>query len=397
MRGRGHSGAVLIVLLLGILAAVAVSAAGEEQDARRRQVDRLAAGLAADLARRPAVRDHWPGPTVWAERGEAYSCYALALGHAADLAAVGRAMEGDGAPARGADEDLRARWAPVVGGIRAGARTRSVRPPDIDALERFPGLIHALDASTALGWDAIAACGAGDDEQAAEILCDGLLFGADLLALPGAVAEALGAQVLERMTQVLDATQVARLSPGALRLLAQGLAAVDATVSPCTDAILWTALWAAHLPATPGIRCDEALGIEWWTNWRFLFSPDAMCDAAVVELARDAAAADAAASLAWPERWRLLATLAQRHRQSDNPAIRALALGWHDHEAARRRALVHLRLLRLAVALHLGEQPEPLPDPLGPGLLQVEDTAGGWTLRSGGDPLTGSIVREVVR
>ena len=66
-------------------------------------------------------------------------------------------------------------------------------------------------------------------------------------------------------------------------------------------------------------------------------------------------------------------------------------------EQSLREGIAAVRLLRMAVALHRGEDAPPLPDPLGDGALRVEPAAEGTRLSSAGTAARPQLVRIVRR
>jgi hypothetical protein len=86
------------------------------------------------------------------------------------------------------------------------------------------------------------------------------------------------------------------------------------------------------------------------------------------------------AGLSWPERERELRGLETRE---SNP-MGLVGLCW-QLESAWRWSVADLRLLRLAVAWHLGASMPRLEDPMGDGPLEVAPTAYGVHLTSRGD------------
>src|SRR5690606_35941869 len=198
-------------------------------------------------------------------------------------------------------DGLRARWAPAVDAMLAGARCSDARSPRrLD--EGFPPPVTSLLAAR---WIANMACdralrrleqGAGTD--AVGLTLDTMAFGADHADSPMLLDQMIGLAIVAIAAQEFwGETRLRVLDPAGLDMLAEGLARLDAglptAVSLRTEIVLSAHALAADLRPADGF--DLAA-------WRQAFSARARCADAVLRLAATVDELDRSLDRPWPER-----------------------------------------------------------------------------------------------
>lgn len=111
-----------------------------------------------------------------------------------------------------------------------------------------------------------------------------------------------------------------------------------------------------------------------------------------VELAAELAAATA---LPWPQRQRHIDGVIERCHPQQNPILAVAIPNLVSAEEHQRLVLTRLRLLRCAVACHLGEVPPQLADPFGTGPLIRRQVGSGVHFESVGAGRLRPIERRV--
>jgi hypothetical protein len=241
------------------------------------------------------------------------------------------------------------------------------RPFDLDDLRG-----HTPIGITPLATTALVA--ARDDlsharwASAIQRTADVLTLARDQLDAGHGLYDLMGACQARTCCELWSDAALARLPPESLRQLGSVLMRLDA----------------AAPPASTCARDACLLLVE-------LAIADASFDAEPQQLAQylDAVAALPAATAPWSVREPALAAAAA----CLPPALRA---DLPQIERFRRDALARVRLLRMAVACHLGDAPPRLADPLGDGALRVEPFAD-WIRLASGDGIDDEPIERVVR
>ena len=288
-----------------------------------------------------------------------------------------------------------AQYAPALAAMRAGARSRDARPV-VDWRAGFShhvfNLLVARDLVQAAVLTQQRLRSAGRESAAVELLLSAATFGCDLLHAPTLIDQMIGVSLLESATSGAWADEDLRaLSPAGLQALADGLARLDARC-PTTLDYSGEALLAANSMLHQPIY--EARGFA-WQAWRQGFSWRlARAETALVQ-AEFAAELAGATALPWPQRQRHIEGMIERCHPQQNPILAVAIPNLVAAEEHLRLALTRLRLLRCAVAWHLGEVPLQLADPFGSGPLVRKQSGAGIHFESVGTGRLRPIERRV--
>lgn len=304
-------------------------------------------------------------PLLGASRsGEAAACYVAAIesgprdyNDASEADEVWQRVDG---PLPGDAAELLAPYRPALDALAAGAACDRVDPATFAA----PAWHAAAGKGTLLGglvaFTIRHELAQGRPDAALQRTADLLTFARDQMLLGLGCHEMQGSKNVSLCCATWTGDTLAALPPPQLRTFAEVLQRLDAELPPAraTDK-------ECRLVVDIVMRDPPATGVE----------PHQL--AAYVDAMRSLPAPDAA----WPVRERALAK-ASRCLGEQHAAVMDLAL----LEYMRRAALAELRLLRMAIAHHLGEAMPPLPDPFGDGALTVtDDGAGGLRIASRGN------------
>lgn len=290
------------------------------------------------------------------------------------------------------------RYAPALAVLRAGAHSRDARP----AVDWRAGYSHHV-FNLLVARDLVHAAvltqqrlrAAGSELAAVELLLSAATFGCDLLHAPTLIDQMVGVSLLTAATcDALADEDLQALSPAGLRALAEGLARLDARC-PATLDFSGEALLAAHaMLQQQSPYSVEARGTAWqaWRqgfSWRLARAETALVQA---ELAAELAAT---AALPWPQRQRHIEGMIERCRPHQNPILAVAIPNLVSAEEHLRLVMTRLRLLRCAVACHLGEVPPQLADPFGTGPLVCKQVGSGMHFESVGAGRLRPIERRV--
>ena len=286
-------------------------------------------------------------------------------------------------------------YAPALAALRAGAHSRDARPV-VDWRAGFShgvcNLMVARDLVHAAVWTQQRLRSAGKELTAVELLLSAATFGCDLLHAPTLIDQMVGVSLLTSATsEAWEDADLRVLSPAGLRALAEGLARLDARC-PTTLDYGGEALLAANSMLHQPIY--EARGFA-WQAWRQGFSlrlARAETVSVQVELAAEFAGTTA---LPWPLRQRHIEGMIERCHPQQNPILAVAIPNLVAAEEHLRLAVTRLRLLRCAVAWHLGEVPLQLADPFGSGPLVGKQSGAGIHFESVGTGRLCPIERRV--
>ena len=389
--------AVLTVVLVATVALFAGEAWVQHRtDAAWQRVAAERDGLAVQLAARPTQRAPLLGaPTP----GLAFDHYAVATAAAAPLdrdrnAEARKLLTADDAAVAAAP--LRAAWAPVVAGLRAGAQAGDARAPQQGPMTKSgDGILDLLAvrwAANAAAFEARALLHEGRGDEAVRVSLAGLTLGRDVLHSGLLINQMMGCAVLAIGVDTWTDERLSRLSPTDRELLADGLAALDAQLPVALDfasELGFAAAAIAQIEAAGGKQQgSSALGA-----WRHGFSPRWQLANHFLGYADVVRLADATRDLPWPEREaRLRAAIAD-----EDAAGNAFVAHLDNVERQLRSAVASVRLLRMALDLHAGRDASALADPLAAAPIAVSAGEGGVRLASADAAKQPRLQRLVVR
>lgn len=267
---------------------------------------------------------------------------------------------------------LRAAWRPSLQALLDGARCRTLV---FDV--RWDGF-WTLDLSAVVSCESACLAQEGSSAAAAQLWCSAARLIVDLELVEGPVwAPSCVRQMLpwwgDRLLATADSSLLRAIDDAAQDLDVAFDASIDVERELAgrarfvlRDDYYASGLW--HRP--PSVEdCLRA--------WYAGFSPQR---AAMVELLWDVRTSDQIAAPAAPWQRRV----EQLEHYGSNGHL-DLAHWLQVEEMGRRQAQAQLRLLRMAIAFHLGESLEPLQDPLGDGPLVVDDRGATVVMRSAGN------------
>ena len=270
---------------------------------------------------------------------------------------------------------LRAEWQPVIAALRRGAHSREVSRQRDWSRDGWRRRIvwcecHCLlleqrhEAAVRLWLDA------------AVVVLDGDHIASDPFDFVWNAGE------LSELVRGWRSRRLALLPEPARTALAAGLAVIDRRLARPVDLERLVATAARNVTSD---RYYEWASADWRSRlsaWRTGFSPQQASIEAVALAARGLAELVPAAE-PWPDREGQLQVFrrdyVRRHHDAMDLGEEFLRL-----ELRRRVTLAEVRLLRMALQLHAGEQPDLLPDPLGSEALVLASLEGTDVLRSTG-------------
>ncbi|MBL9079456.1 MAG: hypothetical protein JNL08_18280 [Planctomycetes bacterium] len=359
---------ILASVALVLLAITVVAVVRSRAEAAWQAMQAAIAAVETELRAQPTGR-----APLWAERGpgSAFEWYGRAAAHLprsdAWLTQVDEAAAASAPPSN----DLRDTWQAALSALRAGATATDVARPlpgrgRADAPEQVPDWL-TLARCAALETRALSA--GGDGPGAARCWLDAATFAGDLTHQGTLLDHALAATVLVHLCTELPETELARLPPEALGLLADGCARLDATLPARPDPRVDLLAMAALLQTTataPGV-----------VAWRHGFSVRWMVGAAVADMAEHTRRLETGADAPWSRRAAQLRAAQAAVRADDNQLLRMTLPNLLDIEREWRRMRASLRVLRVSLALHQGREPPDLADPVGGDRIRVDARADG--------------------
>jgi hypothetical protein len=332
------------------------------------------------------LRDAVEGPVLFREpiAGSSREAYATVVATAATvpdgvrerLRALAEATDEAFAPEE-SDVVMLRTLAPVIDGLRGAVRRAGV---PADTQERYavpPEVFDILLATDAVLVDARCAARDGRTGDAVAGLVDVLACGVDFANGPSLLVQVVGAMIVNRGCDAFGDGLLVVCERELLVRLDAALAAADAALPPWSPVLAdEVVMLVEHLQAHAEIAPMD-LGLRTPLQaWRQGFSVRRFAEARAVQLMEFAERVerDARGNDAWPRRSAFLAALAEEDRRGTLAVWRPSTASLVAHEEARREALVRLRMLRLALATHLGESLPVLADALGDGPLRAETT-----------------------
>lgn len=357
---------------------------------------------AAELDEAWQRQDHRREPLYGAAtEGSAFAGYAEALALAKTLSSDQNELmamlphKDDGRVA--VTQALRERWRPALNALRAAAHCADARPPRPTP----PTPEHSLQNLLTSRWlvnmavlESRACRLAGDPEAAVAWSLDAATLGVDFMRSGLLVNQMIGAALVQIATvEAWPDRALRQLDATALERLAQGLERLDAVLPMTTDAhgdLRYFSAW-LESPREPE---DEG---SFPSTWRYGFSTRWIVADAYLRAARLYDQLAAPAEGAWPQRETRLQAALTDLAATNNPMLVDMVPNLTSAEFGLRQVVAHVRLLRMAVAMHRGLDEAPLRDPLGDGPLLVVREAEGVTLRSAGTTANRKIERRVER
>lgn len=380
---------VRALVWLGLTAATAaagVTVVRRGADAATAEMAQVRAALRARHDARLPPRD-----PAWGARaaGNAFTHYerAAALAAAFDDAADVRPLLAEpdaalhAAPARDA-------WSPIAAAVLAGAPCDRCDYPRGDRSFGCANMLTYRRAANLSLFEARARRHEGRGHDAVRLTLAVMTMGAACVDDGVLINQMVGAAIVAIAVDAWSDDALRRADDAALRAFAAGLERLDVRLPTTIDLDAELEQMAAALQAVPeqGEWCGPG-------TWRYGFSTRWMCADAFLALAGAAERLRAAGDRPWPARRRLFERELQALADSPNPAAQVIGPNLDACERQLRWNVAHLRLLRQAIALHLGE-PAALPDPLGDGPLQVTRDGAWATLASAGDDDRGQLRRR---
>jgi hypothetical protein len=348
------------------------------------------------------ARDHRREPLYGkSTSGSAFAGYAQALEQAQELMAnqderVATLPHGDDAKVAGT-EALRARWQPALIALRAAAHCNDAAPAELPAGEPARGLANLLQARWLVNMAVLEARArrlAGQPQTAVEHTLDAATFGADLVRSSLLIQAMIGsAMVSIACHEAWPDHALQQLDAPALAALGLGLERLEALLPERLDLAGELRCLSRSLQA-PDATCWPRFTAS---SWRYGFSARWMAADAFTSYATFGARLDSAPQLPWPQREAWLELELGALSDAGNPLAATLAPNLGSAERTLRTTLAQVRLLRMAVALHRGQECVPLADPLGDGPFAVVHEAGAVVLRSAGEIGGKGIERRVAR
>ena len=324
----------------------------------------------------------------WGETtsGAAFADYAVAVEHAARLGkddeALLRALRLE-PESVDPDEarDFALRWSVPLSRVSEGAHRIDARPP-IEWKRGFGNgnatLLVSRDLVNAATVEVRRRLKAGELAGAVQMSLDTATFAVDLLQSPVLVDQMVACALLTVIAgETWRDEDLQRLDDPALELLAVGLQRID---DRCPLVFDWRgeSLLLANTLLHPGevdyllsAPSDSLKTFEygWSERW-------AAADAVLQQVAMwEQLETDSASE--WKVCRRELGSLAQSAAMQSNPVLRIAFSNVLGAERHLRSVAAVVRLLRMAVAYHLGAEVQPLRDPFGDGPFEVTRTDDG--------------------
>ncbi|HEU4418519.1 MAG TPA: hypothetical protein VFT55_06240 [Planctomycetota bacterium] len=324
---------------------------------------------------------------LWGEviKGAAFSHYGHALAAARPLSKQlpppARLFAIDDEQLAAEVEPFRARWAPMLASLRAGAHSANASPPPLGD-EPETSTENLLDCRWVVNIAILEArvlrC-EGRSVEAVQHTLDAAQFGADLLRRGSLINQMIAVAILTIATDCWPEEKLRRLDRSALDLLASGLERLDRALPETLD-LTGELLFLSH--SLRWATTDDS-----WVpsfEWRYGFSSRWMIADAFLQVAGAAAQLEADPSVPWSKRQAQIDEWFRRLSEGANPVVSIMIPNFTSAERNLRQALTILRLLRASLELHRGNEAPPLRDPLGDGPLLVSADAAGVKLRSAG-------------
>jgi hypothetical protein len=207
----------------------------------------------------------------------------------------------------------------------------------------------------------------------------------DQLAGATPLEQLIGAWLLDLCADALDDEWLAALPAPLLADVAVAVARADLPRLPLQMPVRWCTHLVAILASDRELEPHELGMPSSLLAWRHGFSVrSAGIARACALVAAVRAFVDATpGNEGWPARRRRLEVLVAEDVARGGPWVTPLLDDLAAREAAVRRAIAKLRLLRVAVAAAAGQEPPVLQDPLGDGPLRCEVATDGRWVRSG--------------
>jgi hypothetical protein len=270
------------------------------------------------------------------------------------------------------DRSLLLAMQPAVDALRKAARLQVVSRTRLSERSDLFGMSDLVSACDALVATAHAQ-GATDPGAASDQLLDGVRVATELMHGATVFETVLGALLLERCLIAFGDAMIAGMDAPRLQRLEKALGEVDACLPE--DQALAQRYACEMVSVVSGSTLNGyAMPTVSLRAWRQGFSVSSWYRAlatSVVEIVRQPATRGADGESNWSERRRQLDQITSEVVAAGRDYSGVGAVNFAEREENARRAVTQLRLLRLAVAFHLGREFPTLRDPLGNGDLVV--------------------------
>lgn len=299
--------------------------------------------------------------------------------------------------AKVADPDLREQWRSALAALREASHATDTTMPQGSELAPPPyGVVNLLSMrwlANVATFEARELVREDHDVEAVRCSLDAATLALDVIGSGALINQMIGTATLAIAVSPWTDERLTLLSPDALRLLADGLARLDQALPVCLDMHGELLLTGRELAKVPTGGSLASFG----SAWRYGFSTRAMIAAAFDDYADLVAELTAIESAGWTPRKEFFDRAIAARMGTQNPITAMLVPNLVSAEQSLREGIAAVRLLRMALALHRGEDAPPLPDPLGTGALCGETTAEGTRLSSAGTAARPQLERIVRR
>ncbi|HEX6810024.1 MAG TPA: hypothetical protein VF384_00250 [Planctomycetota bacterium] len=276
---------------------------------------------------------------------------------------------------------LRAKWAPILAALRAGAHCTNASPPALgdDTETAIANLLDCRWAVNVAVLEARVLRHEGRTAEAVQHTLDAAQFGADLLHRGTLINQMIAVAMLAIALDCWPEAELRKLDRDALDLFAHGLERLDRSLPETLD-LTGELLFLSQSLLRGGAE-------ETWApsrDWRYGFSSRWMVADAFLQVAAAASQLEAGPSAHWTHREAQIEQWCGELLDRANPVVSIMVPNFTSAEKNLRQSLAILRLLRASIELHRGNEAPPLHDPLGNGPLGVTTNSNGFTLRSAG-------------
>ncbi len=359
---------LLIGLVLGAMVTASLLSDPQEWKATVRWAEERAAQWQRARCECPVLQGQTSVGSSLAGYGEAARLAgSLGGGHGERLAKLLAASGAAGLPTD-ADRAAFAAIEPAVTAMREAAHRPSASGAAPHNLAgAAPAMYDLLDAHRALLLMARVKVAAGDPVAAVQCWLDGLACGVDLTAGETPLDQALGAVLVEQVVDAVLDDLLKAADPTLLTSFAAALAAADRALDVECH---WVASVVVHMVQFLRDTADprpEDIGLRSpLLAWRHGFSLRRSGIARAVDLVAlvQRFERESTAGEPWPSRRARLQLVVDEDRATNRDMMFPPLTSSIEREELRRGASARLRLLRLAVAFHLGNDLPRLADPM---------------------------------
>ncbi|HEX7901717.1 MAG TPA: hypothetical protein VF950_28415 [Planctomycetota bacterium] len=334
-------------------------------------------------ARRPVLRGEAVPGNAWDDYNQALA--AIKGAKSSDLGEfVSRGLKADRAAVEAILKLHEGTLALLASGARKAEGTYRVQFEKGFAAD-LPGLLAAQNLVNLMACKSRFLVEAGKTREAADLLLDGLRFGADMGKNTLLIAEMISIAMLSTMMDELrDLARDPEMKDVDWPGVARALELLDASWPDHAESMLNEGVSAAA-----GLVKEEMVGLGFGegamgalSSWRYGFSLRLMI-ADAVDTHLDCMRRHAAACRSWADSERTGKELDEAVEASSNPIVKITIPGLASSHRAGVERRAQLSLLRMAVALRAGQPLPPLLDPFDGAKLRSDGTKV-WSIGSDG-------------